>query len=457
VTARGPRIIDCTLREGAQAPEVSFTAEQTEEVVGLLVAAGVDMIECGHAAVSAEERTRIKAAVAAAGEVPVLVHARACRPDIDAVVATGASWVGLFLGVNEHTRRSRIVGASVEDLLGMLTDAVGYAVGRGLRVRMTVEDASRTEPELLERAYEAGLAAGASRICFADTVGALEPGEVGATVRRLRERFPAAEVEAHMHDDRGLAMANALAAVDAGARWVSCSVNGLGERSGITDLFVMLANLHARGTRPLGAVGPLRRAGEVVAAFSRSPVDPRRPVTGRHAFVHTSRLHKRAVEIDPMAYSWIEPAELGAEIGYGAARRWTLTDLAVEPEIRSATELAHHRHGPGDRYLLVDDRKLDGCGQYCIARHIPEGTHLGPGHVDVHRHGVDSLFVFLGSREGLAGLRAEVTVGDEQLVVDSPHSVFVPAGSRHSYRVVSGAGLFLNFVLAGSYPESLLE
>jgi 2-isopropylmalate synthase len=456
VADRPVRIVDATLREGAQAPGVAFTVEQSEEIATLLVAAGVDMIECGHAAVSREERDRIKATIIAAGDVPVLTHARATRGDVDAVLESGAEWVGVFLSFNEYSRRSRVVASSLDDLLAMSRDTVSYAVDSGLRVRFTVEDASRTDPDTLERAFTAVVTAGADRICFADTVGIAEPADVAAAAERLRRRFPDTPLEVHLHNDRGLALANTLAAVDAGADWVSCSVNGLGERAGITDLVVLLANLHVRGQRPIADALALRRASELVAAFSRVPMDPLRSVVGRHAFTHTSRLHRRAVSIEPMAYSWIDPAELGTTVALVEPRRWSLADLVIEPQVRSAAELPHHRAGPGDRYLLIDESELDGCGQYCIVRRIPEGDP-GPGHVDTHRHNVDSLFVFLGPAEDLTGLRVQVTVGDEEQTLDAPRSVFIPAGVRHSYRVLGGGGLFFNVVLAGTYAQSLLE
>jgi 2-isopropylmalate synthase len=456
VADRPVRIIDATLREGAQAPGVAFTVEQSEEIAALLVASGVDMIECGHAAISRHERNRIKATTIAAGDMPVLTHARATRGDVDAALETGAEWVGVFLSFNEYARSSRVVGASLDDLLAMSRDTVSYAVDSGLQVRFTVEDASRTDAAILEGAFTGAVAAGAGRICFADTVGVAEPADVAGAARRLRRRFPDTALEFHLHNDRGLALANALAAVDAGADWISCSVNGLGERAGITDLTVLLANLHLRGQRPIRDAPALRRASELVAAFSRIPMDPLRSVVGRHAFTHTSRLHRRAVSIEPMAYSWIDPAELDSRIALAAPRRWSLDDLVIEPEVRSAAELPHHRAGPGDRYLLIDESRLDGCGQYCIVRRIPEGDP-GLGHVDTHRHNVDSLFVFLGSAEGLTGLRVQVTVGEEERTLDAPRSVFIPAGVRHSYRVLGGEGLFLNVVLAGTYARSLLE
>src|SRR5262249_11286919 len=148
--------------------------------------------------------------------------------------------------------RARLPGTSERDILERISTSVMYARSRGLSVRYTVEDASRTDIERLLRAYRAAIEGGANRICFADTVGVLEPGQVVEFVRILKREFGRTELELHLHDDRGLAMANTLAGIDAGADWISASVNGLGERAGITDLCLLLANLHYRDrTRPL--------------------------------------------------------------------------------------------------------------------------------------------------------------------------------------------------------------
>jgi 2-isopropylmalate synthase len=317
VTRTGPvRLIDCTLREGMQAPGVRFTLAQSCDIARLLVACGVDMIECGHPAISDAEQQRVKATIAAAGQTPVLCHARAHRRDIDAAAAAGARWVGIFLGCNEVTRRARVTGASADQLLSMIDTSVRYAVAQGLRVRFTVEDASRTERAMLERAYATAIAAGADRICFADSVGVLEPTAATAAARWLSTAFPDLDSEFHLHDDRGLATANALAAIDGGANWISCSVNGIGERAGVTGTFLLMTNLHHRGDRALTHPAAAWRLSALVAAASGTPVDPLRPVIGRNAFTHTSALHQRAARRDPLAYSWIDPAVLGARTSY---------------------------------------------------------------------------------------------------------------------------------------------
>jgi 2-isopropylmalate synthase len=455
LTTQAPKIIDATLREGAQAPGVRFGLRESIEIARTLRTLGVDMIECGHPRVGQLEQRRVREVVAASDEIPVLAHARARVEDIDAVAATGARWVGIFIGVNPISTNRLGAHKSVHQLIH---DAVVHARGLGLGVRFTVEDGSRTEWDELVAAYRVALDAGADRICFADTVGVLAPWNVQAAIERLSRSVPGVDLEVHFHDDRGMADSNAMVAARAGAGWVSSAVNGIGERCGITDTITLLANLHVEGWRTLPDGVNLPRASEVVEAHSRTYVDFRRPVVGRNAFTHTAKLHREAVSRDERTYSWTTPESLGRTTSLSAATLPLMTaEFANTPTVISATELRHHRHGPGDRYVMIDDRVVSDARQYCIVRRIPAMADHGPGHVDQHRHRVDSLFMFIGDEEGLTGLTVTVTLGDESFTIESPKSVFIPAGIMHSYRVVGGAGLFVNHVLAGSYNASLLD
>lgn len=248
----------------------------------------------------------------------MLAHSRAKREDIAAVAESGAQWVGVFVGINHTTRTARLRNCTVADILAIIRDTVGYAKSLGLKVRYTVEDASRTSMPELQRAYAEAVEAGADRICYADTVGLLEPGDMKAVVKPLKLLFPATDLEIHIHDDRGLAMACTLAAMDAGANWMSTSVNGLGERCGITDTLTLLANMHHRLMRKIPEPGvnapSLRQVSQIVAEMSEQPVDARRPVGGQHAFTHKARLHRLAMERDRDAYTWINPDVVGGNI-----------------------------------------------------------------------------------------------------------------------------------------------
>lgn len=452
------RIIDSTLREGCQAPGVRFDVAQSIEIARALALIGVNQIECGHPAASRFEMERVRRVVESGLPLSVLAHARASLEDVEAVVESGASWVGIFLGINEITRRARVNGKSVEQILDCIALSVAHARRRGLQVRYTLEDATRTYEELVMQAFHKAVEAGANRICYADTVGIAEPEMIAARVRTLKLEFPATDLELHLHDDRGLAMANALAGIDSGADWLSTSVNGLGERAGITDLCLLLANLYYRGSlaQPPGAA--MQEISTRVAVYARAYVDHRRPVTGRHAFTHTARLHVKASHREENAYNWLPPNTVGAKTSTAiAGLPADMENFFLTPAVISATELKYHREGPGLRHVMLDERLIADCRQYCIAREIPALSEPAPAHVDLHAHTVDSLFLFLGHEPGLKGLRVEVQLGEVVKELDSPASVFIPAGVPHTYRILMGSGVFINHVLAGSYNESLLE
>lgn len=456
-TAPCVRVIDATLREGCQAPGVLLDPSASAEIAALLAALGVDAVECGHPASSRRERERVRAVREVLGRTPLLCHARATLGDVRAASDVGADAVGIFLGVSPLSLATRH-NMDWNGAMARIAEATGEAVRLGLDVRFTVEDTSRTAPADAVAAYRAAIDAGARRICFADTVGVLGPEEVRARIAELAETFPDVAIEAHLHDDRGLALANALAAVEAGADWISTSVNGLGERCGIVDTAQLLANLEVLGIRPVARPGLLPALSQAVAAHTRAPADARRPVVGRHAFTHTARLHQQAVTRDPRAYEWIDPRRVGRDHALAAAPLEASPEtLVTVPSVISATELRHHRHGPGDRFVMIDERFVPDCRQYCIVRRVPRMQAYGAGHVDRHRHTCDSLFLFTGDSDDLTGLAVEVSLGERTFRLDSPASVFIPAGVEHSYRVLGGAGLFVNHVLAGSYNDSLLD
>ena len=306
-------IIDATLREGAQAPGVRFTPEESVEIARGLDAVGVDTIECGHPIVGPAERDRIRAVLEAGLATPVLVHARALRKDVDAAADIGAAWVGIFLGVNDHARRTRVRRPAAE-LHAMIAAAVEHARKRGLRVRYTLEDASRTETADALEAYGVAVRAGADRLGFADTTGCAEPSHVARCVEAIRADIPDVPIEVHLHDDRGLAVAGTLAAVDAGATWISTAVLGVGERCGIPDLTTVLANLAYRGARAWPPADLLQRLTARVATITGAAPDARRPVIGEHAFTHAARLHVLATARDPASYSWVEAERVGRQV-----------------------------------------------------------------------------------------------------------------------------------------------
>ncbi|MCA1371535.1 hypothetical protein I6F15_30085 [Bradyrhizobium sp. BRP14] len=307
------RLIDATLREGFQAAGTIFTAGDVTRIAKQVVQCGAEMIEVGHPYISDEAMHHTRSVVDMQLNVPVLAHARASRPDILAVAESHAEWVGIFIGVNEISRNARLGGRSFEELIDLIEDSVSYAKSLGLLVRFTIEDSSRTDWHRMIEVYSRAVAAGADRLCFADSVGIMEPQSVTDVITRFRRQYPDAELEVHFHNDRGLAIANTLAAIDAGVDWVSVSINGLGERCGITDHTLIATNLAFRGTRTLSQTEALALAAvsSDVARCSGQEISKSYPVLGKYAFTHTARLHVLAVEKDTHSYEWIDPALIG--------------------------------------------------------------------------------------------------------------------------------------------------
>jgi 2-isopropylmalate synthase len=451
-----PRIIDCTLREGMQARQCTFDVGQSAQLARRISAFGVDMVECGHPLIGAVETERVRAAVKASS-IPVLAHSRCQRSDIDAVLATGAPWIGLFASFNELSLKTKFKGLSREDVTRLFRDAIVYAKSAGLSVRATVEDAGRTALHAIVHLVRVADEAGADRVCLADSVGILLPQETYDVFSLLKHEFPRVTFEHHVHNDQGLALANTLEAVRAGVEWLSTSCNGLGERAGITDTFELATMLYTRHGHTHFRLEQARALSELVEVFSRVPRSPMQPMVGARAFTHVARLHQLAVKEDSAAYTLVDPALFGGHVALEKDPPILEQPLFVEPFEKSATELKHHRHGPGKRFVMLDRRLLPSSPYYFMARKVDGIRADEPGHVDPHAHRCDSVFLFLGDGPDYTGLTVEVLINARLKTVRSPATVFIPAGARHSYRFVEGSGSFINFVDSGDYNQSLLE
>ena len=448
------RIIDCTLREGSQSPGVAFTSADSTEIAQALIRFGIDAIEAGHPIISRSERARVAAIAALGLNVPLLGHARARRDDVLAVAESGCDWVGIFLGVNDISLKTKLSGRTFEQALEMVKESVAYAVSFGLKVRFSVEDSSRTDLDRLSAAFRAALEKGADRICYCDTVGVLTPSRFRTDISALRRHFPSTAIEFHAHNDRGMALATVMDNLDC-IDWVSTSVNGVGERCGITDTIALAENLAFEGKRPKRSLEESLALSRLVAALSRSSFDDRAPVTGRHAFTHTCRLHRLAAQRDPAAYNWRnDPTQqlFHEHTTNGSLKRF----VNSAPKVVGASELKFHTDGYGRRFVMMNSSVVSDAGQYCIVREIPPVEGVVEDHVAAHRHHCDSLFLFLGNQPGYEGLEVEVELESDVFALKSPAAVLIPSGRLHKYRILRGAGTYINYVLSGSYNDSLI-
>ncbi len=334
------KIIDATLREGLQSHGTRLTTADAVEIATCLALLEVEMIECGHPAIGESQVEMVQAVVKSSAGIPVLAHSRAKISDIQKVLSTGAKWVGIFAGINDVSATARI--RSEKPIAALIEESITFARANGLFVRFTIEDATRTSIEDLKKMYEVAISAGAHRICIADSVGCSCPWDFDALVKEIFEFTKGrAEIEVHCHDDRGLSMANVLTAARNGAVWISSSINGLGERCGITDTIALIANLQALNLRNKVNGELLQYTSLLVQSQTRTPRDRLRPVTGENATIHVAKLHQRAVRANPSAYAWVNPQDIGKRVDLEAKKLpFSLQELINVPNIRERMVLA---------------------------------------------------------------------------------------------------------------------
>jgi len=298
-------ILDSTLREGEQSPGVNFTPEQRVEIAIALDEIGVEYIEAGHPSVSEDVFRGIKDVVEQGLKANILVHSRAKREDIDMVLRTEAPWIGMFFCVSSHCLKMRF-GITLEEAKRRIVDTIEYAKAHGLKIRFTPEDTTRTEWENLANVLEILRELKVDRVSVADTTGVAHPVEFYNLVKKVAKYGVAVHV--HCHNDLGLAFANALMGIEAGAIVVDTTVNGIGERCGIVDLAQMatIARYRYGKKYKLDKLYLLSRRIEEITGIA---VEKHHPIVGEHAFVHKAGLHVAAVVKDPSFYEFM-PAEM---------------------------------------------------------------------------------------------------------------------------------------------------
>lgn len=307
--ARKIRILDSTLREGEQHPGVSFTNKQRIQVAWMLDYFGVDQIEISPV-ISDDHRDATRKIMKQGLQADIVSHGRALREDIDVSIDCGAEWCAAYLGISDVHLADKL-RITREDALERAVDTVEYAKSHGLKIRFTLEDGSRAEPEFMKSVCVAIRDAGVDRISLPDTVGIMRPRGMASFVKAAREVVNT-PLDVHVHNDMGLALANALAACDAGVDQIHTTIDGIGERTGIpalAEVAVVLTYLY-RSPNDL-RLDMLQDLSRLIENYTSIPPYDSKPVVGSSAYKHKAGTHLAAILRNPAAYEPIPPRVVG--------------------------------------------------------------------------------------------------------------------------------------------------
>jgi isopropylmalate/homocitrate/citramalate synthase len=358
-------LYDTTLRDGEQTVGVVLTPEDKLEIARALDDAGVDRIEAGFPRVSEDDYAAVRLIAEAGLQAEIWGFSRAVQADVEALLELGVTASVIESPISDG--KLRALGVSRDVMLERIRSAVAMASGNGIRVAFFGVDGTRADLEFFRRAYETAVGAGAAEVVVVDTLGIATPEAaaylVGETAEWLGHDVP---IHWHGHDDFGLATAAAVAAVQAGARWVHGTVNGMGERAGNADLLEVALALEALYGVPTHLrLEHARSLAELVQERSRYALAPWKPVTGENLFTRESGAVAAQFH-DPPAIEPYASALVGAQRGLVLGKKSGLDSIRIKaaelgldvPEDARAQLLAKVKERAAKNRGLVSDAEF---------------------------------------------------------------------------------------------------
>ena len=361
------RIFDTTLRDGEQTPGVSLSPEKKLNIAKKLDELGIDAIETGFPVISDGEREAVKMITSANLKAELCGLARTNKKDIDAAIDCGLNYIHTFIATSDIHLEYKLK-MTRDEALSKAIEAVEYGKSRGLQVEFSAEDATRTDREFLKKVFGEVAKAGADRIDIPDTVGYSTPQYIAEITKDAIDatKLP---VSVHCHNDFGLAVANAISGVQAGAQCAHVTINGIGERAGNASLeeFVMALNSLQFEQKWETNINTklLYETSRYVSKLVGITVQPNKAIVGENAFGHESGIHTHGVLSNPLTYEPISPEVVGRtrwlQVGKHAGihgMNAMLKEYGVEPNDEQTKQILDQVKNIGDQGKQVTEVEL---------------------------------------------------------------------------------------------------
>jgi len=361
---RSIRILDTTLRDGEQTPGVSLTTEDKIEIAHQLSKLGVDIIEAGFPSSSNGEKKVVKDIVKAGLTSEIGALSRATRKDIDAALDCGVDLIHVFIPTSP-VQMKHAVNLTPEQVLDAAVDSIEYVKKHEVKCEFSPMDATRTELPFLKQICKAAEHAGMDTLNIPDTVGIMIPKTTAKLIQELKT-VVTVPISIHCHDDFGMAVANSLAAVEAGASQVHVAVNGLGERAGNAALEEVVTALHVIYEYKTNVnTRLLYHTSRMVASLTGIAVQVNKAIVGENAFAHESGIHTRGVTEQPLTFEPISPELVGRTRKLVAGKlagthgiQAELKEIGIYPNEVQLKEIVQRVKDLGDKGKMVTDADL---------------------------------------------------------------------------------------------------
>jgi len=359
------------MRDGEQTPGASLTPESKLRIARRLDELGVHIIEAGSAIASEGEVKAIQSIVKEKLKAEICSFARIVKIDVDAVLKSDAQSVHLVIPTSQTHLKYKLKKTE-DQVLETTVELVQYAKDHGLIVELSAEDATRSDMTFLKRVFSEGIAAGADRVCACDTVGILTPEKSYKFYNELSSSL-SAPVSVHCHNDFGMAVANSIAALQAGAKEVHATINGLGERAGNASLEEIVMTLHSlyKVRVPINT-RLLYNTSRLVSRLSGVPIQPNKAIVGENAFTHQSGIHTHGVLANPVTYEPFPPELVGVQRKFAVGKlsgthgiKAFLEEMGLNPTEEQLKEIFSRVKALGDKGKTLTDVDL-----YTIAETI---------------------------------------------------------------------------------------